>query len=214
MFSLLGWCFLITVNYPEYVGALFNRKYFHQNILLTYNEWFNIYIITKFTEKTHDNHFHFRQKADCDLDQRIGCEILNPSLPVKFLGLQDDRYLDWKENCAVIISEFNSLKYLLMNHRSLLSGEQIILLYSAQAESHLRYGVSFWGKLQSSVTYLRSRFVMLLESQLQWPIGRISQIWYIKTYLNLSNYTKNQDVHDALLLTFVNFFNGIGSKTI
>lgn len=66
---------------------------------------------------------------------------MKPSSSVKFLGLHVDRYVDWKEHCTVIICKLNSLKYLFMY----ISREKKILMYRAQAESRLMYGVYFWG---------------------------------------------------------------------
>ncbi len=57
-----------------------------------------------------------------------------------------DEALDWKAQCKAVVKHLNSQSYLLRNLKPVLTVSQLIMIYYAQVESKLLYGLIFWGQ--------------------------------------------------------------------
>lgn len=114
-------------------------------LLSSLYDWFCMNSLHLNAEKTLSIHFHNRQKQVPPIHVNINNKVIENVSCVKFLGLYIDECLDWKRHCETVISKLNSVSYLFRNMRSVLTEKQLIMLYFAQAESRLRYGICFWG---------------------------------------------------------------------
>ena len=72
-------------------------------------------------------------------------KTINKNEYTKFLGLCIDPCLTWQFHCDQVIGRLNRAAYLINNLRFTLTETQLITIYYAYVESHLRYGVCFWG---------------------------------------------------------------------
>lgn len=62
---------------------------------------------------------------------------------LKYLGLHVE-CLDWKRHCNGVSSSENSWRHLIRRFKNVLNEKQLIMLYHAQAQSHLRNCLVFW----------------------------------------------------------------------
>ena len=64
---------------------------------------------------------------------------------VKFLGVWLDENLDWSYHCNTVINKIKRNSHLLRNSQRFLSGQALKLIYFAQVQSHVQYGLLVWG---------------------------------------------------------------------
>ena len=64
---------------------------------------------------------------------------------VKFLGVWLDENLDWSYHCNTVINKIKRNSHLLQNNQRLLSIQALKLIYFAQVQSHVQYGLLVWG---------------------------------------------------------------------
>nr|CAH7733311.1 unnamed protein product [Callosobruchus chinensis] len=117
------------------------------DILSKVNGWFIENGLFLNGTKTSAIRFHNRQKHCPPVSVNIGSQSISTEhfSEIKFLGLYLDANFNWKSHCEHLISKINSVSYLFINLKDLLTSSQLLMLYYAQVESRLRYGIRFWG---------------------------------------------------------------------
>ena len=81
------------------------------------------------------------------LDIKIGHESIPQVGSTKFLGLWIDQDLSWKEHISAKVKAKKSKLNLLLTSKNFLSTHALRILYFAQINSNLTYGISMWGSL-------------------------------------------------------------------
>lgn len=88
---------------------------------------------------------------------------------IRFLGILVDEKLDWKSHCNQLVSKLHSLKFLFNNLRAMLEVHQLVMVYFAQVDSRLRYGLCLWGNSTNmSKVFIAQKIILRC-------IARISQ---------------------------------------
>lgn len=121
-----------------------------ESALLNLINWFNSISLFFNSDKTQLIRFHPSQNKTDDINLSIDTKDtfrINASQDsnCKFLGLYLEPCLNWKTHCKFLSSKLSSVYFLFMNLKPILTTEQLIMLYYAQVESRLRYGICFWG---------------------------------------------------------------------
>lgn len=82
----------------------------------------------------------------------------------KFLGIYVDSHLNWKKEVEYVIGKLNRCCYLLRVLRNYLDHKTLFMVYHANFESILRFGVIFWGNAVGvqSVFLVQKRAVRLI----------------------------------------------------
>ena len=63
----------------------------------------------------------------------------------KFLGLTLDSTLSWKPHIDQLISKLNSACYVIRSLKSVISLENLRIIYFSSVHSIISYGIIFWG---------------------------------------------------------------------
>ena len=83
----------------------------------------------------------------------MSIKIDNTMLPfvkeAKFLGIWLDEKLSWNVHSSKLINKLKRNIHLLSNHRNFLDKHTLKLIYLAQTQSHLNYGLILWGNMAS-----------------------------------------------------------------
>jgi hypothetical protein len=79
-----------------------------------------------------------------------GDPSLAPKENVKFLGVWIDSNLNWKEHVRGLVPKLNSACYALKQMCFLTEMETLLLIYNSYFQSHLQYGIIFWGNSTDS----------------------------------------------------------------
>ena len=90
----------------------------------------------------------------------------------KFLGIWIDSHLNWKEHLSHLVQKIKHNMYLLKQGKNLLSVHSKRILYFAQIQSHLIYGLSIWGNMSSSTAInslqkLQNKCIAQINSNMQ-----------------------------------------------
>ena len=109
--------------------------------------WFveNRLILNK--EKT--NMIMFRTKlcrTQKPLNIHIGEEDINIVESTKFLGLTIDEFLDWSKHINILLNKLNSICYGIRVVSRYMNEKTLKIMYFANFQSVLKYGIIFWGK--------------------------------------------------------------------
>lgn len=107
--------------------------------------WYSDNLLYLNVAKTHYMRFHNYQRECTSLSLAIGGSPVSRVESAKFLGVQIDQHLNWKDHCKGVCSNLNSSCYLFKNLRNVLTLGQLIMFYHAQVGSRLRYAIIFWG---------------------------------------------------------------------
>ena len=101
--------------------------------------------------KTHSMLISTKQKQNIlksqnkDLDRKIRENELEVVKKTKYLGVQIDCSLDWKEQIKVVFNKVSRAVGFLRHAKSFLRKETLQTLYTGIVEPHLRYCCSVWG---------------------------------------------------------------------
>lgn len=137
------------------------------DVLSKLNSWFALNSLYFNVNKTEFVRFHNRQKQCAEFNIKINEQSLSgPTKNVKFLGLIIDEHLNWKDHSNFLVSKLNSLYYLFRNLKTILTKDQLLVLYYAQVGSRLSYGVCFWGNSTSAqdVFVAQKRIVRIIAN--------------------------------------------------
>lgn len=110
------------------------------------SRWFQSNLLYLNASKTSYLRFHNPQNhSSMDLNISIDDHTVDRLAATKFLGLQIDDTLHWKEHCLTLVQKMHSLCYQVRNLRYVLTTCQMRQFYMAQVESRLSYGICYWG---------------------------------------------------------------------
>ena len=135
-------------------------------------DWFKANKLTLNIDKTVLLHFGpGNNKKDILKDVRIGDKKLQVATSSKFLGLWIDNKLKWTEHVRKLLLKLHSRKSLLMRGKYLLTTHAKKILYFAQIQSNLTYGLLIWGPMISSeelrkLEKLQDQCVSLIDPRL------------------------------------------------
>lgn len=122
----------------------------------TYEKEINdsIHLIVKWLEennikinlaKTKLIHFSQRINTKSNLNIHFHDQPIAEVDSIKFLGLHIDKKLNWKPHTEILCKKLSKAAYALHTLSSIVGVEALLTAYYGLAESHLRYGVIFWG---------------------------------------------------------------------
>ena len=124
-----------------------NLNYFRWCIetdLLNISDWFKANKLTLNVNKSHCMLFKKNNKNEplqTDLSEYKNSQCSR----VKFLGVWLDEQLDWTYHCSTVLSKIKRNSHLLRARSNYLSTQALKLLYYAQVQSHVQYGLLAWG---------------------------------------------------------------------
>ena len=113
-------------------------------------DWFKANGLTLNLNKTEELLFSpFKKRKTVELKiEDINIPIINTT---KFLGIWLDDDLSWTKHLTVLVRKLKQQLKLLSQGKNLLDLHSKKVLYYAQFHSHLKYGMSIWGNMMSSV---------------------------------------------------------------
>lgn len=83
--------------------------------------------------------------TDTDINIQCNNQVLQQESSVKFLGLNIDQSLNWRNHCTDLIKKLNSTCYQIRNLKNIIDLKYLLNFYYGQVHSRLCYGVIFWG---------------------------------------------------------------------
>ena len=89
----------------------------------------------------------FGRHQGITLDIKLGDAKIPQAKSTKFLGMWIDQDLNWNEHVNKLILKLKSRINLLKNGKNFLSTHALRLVYYAQIQSNMSYGISLWGSL-------------------------------------------------------------------
>lgn len=98
--------------------------------------------------------FQTQKKADKIIYnslKSVGTELTNS---LTLLGIELDMHHDWTIYCSSIVSKLSSIKFLIYVLKSILTRNQMVMVYFAQVVHRVRYGICVWEN-SSSFTEIR-----------------------------------------------------------
>ena len=118
--------------------------------LTTIKDWFKANKLTLNIEKTVVLWF---KNGICSIDSietiKLESMTLECAMFCKFLGLWIDKNLNWKEHVKRLVLKLTSRKSLLSRGKHFLTVHAKKVLYHAQIQSNLTYGLLIWGNMIS-----------------------------------------------------------------
>lgn len=159
------------ISYADDTAILFKAESWEEVYRLTekemkrIQEWLNINLLSlniektkfiTFSSTTHDqpntssikihkanshtsNNKMYRNSAKCS------CPYIEKVNSIKYLGVKLDQHLRWKDNIEYIYNRLRGLIPKFYNIRDILSQKNLHVVYSALAESVMRYCILVWG---------------------------------------------------------------------
>ena len=98
------------------------------NVLFDLHNWFGENSMFLNVDKTQFVRFHNKQKNNVNINLNINNKSLCQAQYTKFLGIYLDEHLNWKVHCEHVMTKLNSSYYLILNLKSILNQEQLIML--------------------------------------------------------------------------------------
>ena len=116
------------------------------NILLLVSNWFEKNELVMNVAKTQV----FRVGNYDNTNQNIFLNNNNNSAlslqaSVKFLGILLDNKMTYKNHISIVLNKLGKSYYILCNLKHILCRETLLITYHSYVESHLTYGIIFWG---------------------------------------------------------------------
>ena len=134
--------------------------------------WFQANKLTLNADKTVA--MYFSKKRQPSPKKPIRLELNRQKIPLvdhtKFLGLWIDNQLNWKTHISKIETTLKTKLCMLQRGKNLLTTHAKKILYFAQIQSHLQYGLSIWGNM--SPRYQLRRLQKLQNRGVQITMNR------------------------------------------
>jgi hypothetical protein len=79
-------------------------------------------------------------------DLNVGCDVkyIEDSISTKFLGLQIENHLNWKNSIDLMISKLSTTCYAVRSMSHISSTDTLKSIYLAYFHSIIKYGIDFW----------------------------------------------------------------------
>ena len=126
-------------------------------------------------------------------DIQVGNTKLKVAMTVKFLGLWIDNKLKWREHVQKLLTKLQAKKALLQRSKHLLSAHAKRILYFAQIQSNLTYGLLIWGTMIANedlrkLEKVQDKCVQLIEPRRQLcDIYKDNSILKLQSLIKLEN---------------------------
>ena len=156
-------------------------------------DWFRANKLTLNLDKTVLMYFGLgRNKPLCGIE--VGNIKLKVATSTKFLGIWIDNKLKWREHVQKLILKLQAKKALLQRSKYLLSVQAKKILYHAQIQSNLTYGLLIWGTMIPKEDALKLANIQNKCVQLIEPKKSIDRIYKDNNILKLENLIKVENV--------------------
>ena len=119
-------------------------QYSLQHDMLLLDDWFCANQLSLNMSKTVSMLFWAKGKT---LDIKVNDVNINMVKSTKFLGLQIDYELSWKEHCMLVYNKLSVNSHLLNMAKHMLDKKSMLNIYYAHVYSHLIYGLNIWGNM-------------------------------------------------------------------
>lgn len=119
--------------------------------LINLMNWFSENSLYLNLNKTKYIRFHNHQNiSDMNLDIKINDITIERTSHVRFLGVGIDENMSWRYHCEDLVCSLYRCCFLFRNLRTVLSVAQLVIVYYAQVNARLQYGICFWGLSSAS----------------------------------------------------------------
>ena len=115
------------------------------------------------TKKTHIMRFNTRSQYTEVLQLGSQNTLINGVNAIKFLGIELDANINWKNHVIKLIPRLGSACYLIWKLHTSCSIDTLKLVYYAYFHSVMEYGVMLWGNLTDSkrIFLLQERIIRI-----------------------------------------------------
>ena len=113
--------------------------------MLLLDDWSRAYQLSLNMTKTVSMLFWAKGKK---LDIRVN--NINMVTSTKFLGLQIDHELSWKEHCMSVYNKLSVHNHFLSMAKHMLDIKSLLSIYYAHVYSHLIHGLNIWGNMATN----------------------------------------------------------------
>ena len=122
-------------------------------------EWFEANKLSLNLEKSNVIKFQSYKSADNKLCISNNGRFLEQTVNTKFLDLQIDKYLNWKEHIEYITPKLASALYAIRSMSTYVCTGTLKLIYHAYFHSLMKYGIIFWGNS------INSKHIFILQKK-------------------------------------------------
>jgi hypothetical protein len=138
----------LFVSYTNIIFTHPNLTVLKEGINIVFEKiikWFQINSLSLNSNKTY--YMHFMPKINYAVNVDINYQINQTSKVsyTNFLGLTLDSALSWKPHIDQLITKLNSACYVIRSLKSIMSLENLRMIYFSNVHSILSYGIIFWG---------------------------------------------------------------------
>ena len=152
-------------------------------------DWFRANSLTLNLDKTVLLYFGRGRSKPLD-NIEIGSHKLKAATSTKFLGLWIDNKLKWREHVQKLLTKLQAKKALLQRSKHLLTTHAKRILYFAQIQSNLTYGLLIWGSMITKEDFQKLEKIQNKCVQLIEPRKQLSNIYEDHSILKLESLVK------------------------
>jgi hypothetical protein len=115
------------------------------------NTWFRINLLKLNINKTHILQFNSTNYENCGMLINIG----QNSVSIKFLGLNTDNGLTWKNHTDYLGNKLSSSCFIMRTIKSMVTLRSSRMIYFANIHSVMSYGIILWGNSSYTMKLFR-----------------------------------------------------------
>jgi hypothetical protein len=119
------------------------------------NNWSETNLLSLNYNKTHCMQFLTKTNQDINLRINLNNTQIERTLNTKFLGLIIDNTLPWKAHIDYILPKLSTACYAIRFLKSLISPNNLRMIYFSYVHSIITYGIIFWGNSPHSKTIFK-----------------------------------------------------------
>ena len=140
-----------------------------ENDLSIVSDWFKANLLTLNPNKTVAMSFLHKKPKGKLVSINLESTTIRFVKETKFLGIWLDENLNWSAHTSKLITRLKRNTYLLSNHCNFLDTFTLKLIYHAQIQSHLNYGLILWGNMATcdalnKIQTLQNKCMKMLQS--------------------------------------------------
>ena len=117
-----------------------------EDLMCRTNIWFNNNKLVLNKDKTVAVTFQTKQNLELPNVIQVGDTDMRLSKSTRFLGIEIDSTLSWKDHVEYLSKKLNTVHYSIRVLKTYLDKKQLLMIYHANFHSLLRYGIIFWGQ--------------------------------------------------------------------
>jgi len=134
------------------------------NIIYNINDWFRGNALSLNFDKTY--FLQFRPKNSYEINIKISCDnkLIKETKYTKFLGLDIDSSLSWKNHLDHMMSKLSRACYAIRYVKHFMSQDTIRTIYFSYFHSIPSYGIIFWGNsaYSSNIFKIQKRIIRII----------------------------------------------------